>query len=60
MPMTRQISRRTMLRGVGVGLLLPWLEAMTPLAAWGKQSSDAGPPTRMAFVYVPNGKNMAD
>lgn len=49
-----------MLRGVGVGLLLPWLEAMSPLAAFGNQSSVGVPPKRLAFVYVPNGKNMAD
>lgn len=56
------ISRRTLLRGLGVSLALPWLEAMGPVVAW---ADDAGgkakkAPTRMAFIYVPNGKNMAD
>ena len=49
-----------MLRGVGVSLLLPWLEAMSPMVARGKQLSGGDPPKRMAFVYVPNGKNMVD
>jgi len=59
----RKISRRTMLRGVGTALALPLLEAMpislTPAvsaaAAAGKKS-----PLRTAFLYVPNGVNMAD
>ena len=28
-----KISRRTLLRGAGVGLSLPWLEAMMPSSA---------------------------
>ena len=47
------ISRRTVLRGLGASVALPWLEAMaSPLKA--------APPLRLGFVYVPNGKNMAD
>ena len=52
--MTRPISRRTLLRGLGVSLALPWLEAM------GVAAANTPSPTRMAFLYVPNGKNMAD
>jgi hypothetical protein len=44
------ISRRTLLRGAGVALGLPWLEAMAPAAA-GKSR----PPVRMAVLYMPNG-----
>ena len=54
-----QIPRRTFLRGLGTAMALPWLEAMAPTrltAAAGGGSS----PLRMAFVYVPNGVNMAD
>jgi uncharacterized protein DUF1552 len=50
------ISRRTMLRGVGATLALPWLEAMRParlLAA----SEASRPPVRMAALYMPNGVN---
>jgi hypothetical protein len=56
------LSRRTILRGMGVGMSLPWLEAMGPLTAWADDSpgSDKKAPNRMAFIYVPNGKNMAD
>ncbi len=60
--MTSQpLSRRTLLRGLGVSLALPWLEAMGPLTAWAKDTTKAAAaPNRMAFIYVPNGKNMAD
>lgn len=54
----RLISRRTVLRGLGTALALPWLEAMGPLAAWAGTRPTAFP-NRMAFLYVPNGKNMA-
>lgn len=55
------ISRRTVLRGLGAAVALPWLEAMGPLTAWATDSTTAKPaPNRMAILYVPNGKNMAD
>jgi hypothetical protein len=59
--MTRTlISRRTVLRGVGAAVALPWLEAMTPLSALASAPAAKSIPTRMAFLYVPNGKNMPD
>jgi hypothetical protein len=60
--MTRlPISRRTALKGLGVSLALPWLEAMGPATAWGAGADTKNPaPNRMCFCYVPNGKNMAD
>lgn len=50
------ISRRTLLRGAGVGLGLPWLEAMMPSRA---MAGTAVPrfPVRMAALYMPNGVN---
>lgn len=56
------LSRRTLLRGIGTALALPWLEAMGPLNAWADTIAPGGQtiPNRMAFVYVPNGINMAD
>ncbi|MEM9940275.1 MAG: DUF1552 domain-containing protein [Planctomycetota bacterium] len=58
------ISRRTMLRGFGTALALPWLDAMTtsaPLVAGTtSRTAIASPPVRMAFVYVPNGMHMPD
>lgn len=51
------LSRRSLLRGAGVVMGLPCLEAMTPMA----RSAYAAPtpadkrPVRMAFLFVPNG-----
>src|SRR5439155_1422738 len=49
----KQLSRRTILRGVGTAIALPFLDAMIP--AFGAKSKA---PTRMAFVYFPNGVQM--
>ena len=54
-----QISRRTMLKGVGAMLSLPFLEAMVPprlLAATGANPARKFP-VRMAALYMPNGVN---
>jgi hypothetical protein len=53
-----QISRRTVLKGLGTAIGLPLLEAMLPLYSMAGQTRKA-PPRRLAFFYVPNGKNMA-
>jgi len=56
-----QLSRRMLLRGAGVSLALPWLEAMGPLTGWAADTrQDQAAPNRLAMLYVPNGKNMAD
>lgn len=52
------LSRRTVLRGLGAAVALPWLEAMGPRSAFA--ADNATRPTRLAFLYVPNGCNMAD
>jgi len=49
------ISRRTLLRGAGTALALPWMEAM----AHALPGTPAEGPVRMAFLFVPNGINMA-
>ena len=57
-----QIPRRTFLRGVGTAIALPVLDSMLPLRALGGTTDGAAAsaaPKRMAFVYVPNGMNMA-
>jgi hypothetical protein len=54
----RTVSRRTVLRGLGTTVALPFLDAMTPAMAQRRAGRDAAPPTRMAFVYVPNGIDM--
>src|SRR5437660_9585435 len=59
--MSRLLSRRTILKGLGASIALPWLEAMGPLHAYASQQPAANRvPMRMAFLYVPNGKNMAE
>ncbi|MCI0746096.1 MAG: DUF1552 domain-containing protein [Verrucomicrobia subdivision 3 bacterium] len=52
------LTRRTFLRGMGTAMALPLLEAMTPVRILGVEP--ATNPLRMAFIYVPNGVNMAD
>jgi hypothetical protein len=55
------VSRRRVLQGLGVAISLPWLESMGPVKAWADTTDPKKvAPNRMAFVYVPNGKNMAD
>ena len=44
---TRAISRRTMLRGAGVGLALPLLNAMAPATA---RAQSAAAPRRMFAI----------
>ena len=53
------ISRRTLLRGLGTVVALPMLEAMLPLNVLAQTASKAARPNRMAFIFVPNGVNMA-
>jgi hypothetical protein len=62
-----QLHRRTFLRGLGTMVALPVLDAMLPSigkmsasAAGAAVNSTTGMPLRMAFVYVPQGKNMVD
>ena len=57
------IPRRTFLRGLGTAVALPVLDSMLPsraLAAVGGPGSVKAFPTRVAWVYVPNGANMPD
>lgn len=49
-----KISRRTVLRGAGVALALPWLEAIQPRVA-GAEPSSSDRPVRMAALFFPNG-----
>jgi hypothetical protein len=57
----RPIDRRTVLKGLGATLALPWLDAMGTATSWAAPAAGTTPaPNRMAFLYVPNGKNMAD
>jgi hypothetical protein len=56
---TRQrLSRRTVLRGLGTALALPWLEAFCPVTKARDTTRPA--PRRLCIVYVPNGVHMPD
>lgn len=52
----KALSRRTILKGMGAGIALPFLDAMTPALASSKMPGET--PVRMMFVYVPNGMMM--
>lgn len=54
---TRQLPRRTFLRGAGVALGLPLLDAMATRAARGADANRPAP-VRLAFVFFPNGAIM--
>ena len=55
----KTLSRRTVLRGAGAAIALPLLEAMA-FRSRSAQAPATKAPTRMAFVYVPNGVHMPD
>ncbi len=52
--MSKQLNRRTILRGIGTAMALPMLEAMLPQqSAFAMTAAPA--PRRAAFVFFPNG-----
>ena len=53
----KHLSRRTLLRGAGVSIALPFLDAML-LAQSSVRSSVAAPPSRFTFIYLPHGMIM--
>jgi len=52
----KAIPRRTILKGMGTAIALPFLDAMTPALGYSKAPGET--PVRMMFVYVPNGVMM--
>ena len=50
----KSLSRRTVLRGLGAAVGLPFMDAMVPAMA-APLDRAAKPAVRMGFVYVPNG-----
>ena len=52
------VRRRTVLKGLGAAIALPYLDAMLPLSA--TAATPNAFPKRMAFLYVPNGIHMPD
>lgn len=59
-PLSSPVSRRTVLRGLGVSLALPWLEATHSVARAAAWSPAAAAPRRMAFIFVPNGVHLPE
>ncbi len=51
----KSLSRRTVLKGLGTTIALPFLDAMTPAFAHAAASTG---PIRLAWFYVPNGIDM--
>jgi len=51
----RNLTRRTMLRGAGVAMALPFLESLAPAA---KAADAAQRPRRLVVFYTPNGMMM--
>ena len=45
------LPRRTLLRGLGAAVSLPFLDAMVPALT----ARAATPPSRLGFIYTPNG-----
>ena len=55
----KHLSRRTLLRGAGVALSLPLLDAMIP-AATALAKTAAAPKLRAGFFYIPHGAIMGN
>ncbi|MBK5291716.1 MAG: DUF1552 domain-containing protein [Acidobacteriia bacterium] len=55
MTVKNRLSRRTLLRGVGAAVSLPWLESISSGAPATVGESLTEPPLRTAFMFMPNG-----
>ena len=55
----KHISRRTVLKGAGISLALPFLDAMVPAATALIQTA-AAPRLRAGFFYIPYGALMSN
>jgi hypothetical protein len=49
------MTRRTMLRGIGVSMALPWMESLPAWAEGAAAASAAEPPVRLAVLFAGNG-----
>jgi hypothetical protein len=52
----KALARRTILKGIGAAIGLPFLDAMTP--AFADSQLSGGAPVRLAWFYAPNGIDM--
>ena len=55
----KHLSRRTLLKGTGVAVGLPLLDAMIP-AGTALAKTDAAPKLRAGFFYIPHGAVMSN
>ncbi len=55
-PSQPKLSRRTVLRGLGLSLGLPMFDSIAPVVA---HAAEAASPTRIAFIFVPNGVHLS-
>jgi hypothetical protein len=55
----KYLSRRTMLRGLGTAVALPFLDAMVPASTALAQTA-AAPQPKLGFIYFPHGAIMAN
>ncbi|MFN0051635.1 MAG: DUF1552 domain-containing protein [Planctomycetales bacterium] len=60
MSKTQELTRRTVLRGLGTAIALPLLDGMLPALSRAAEPAGGAAPLRMAFLYVPNGVHMQD
>jgi hypothetical protein len=56
--LTKSLPRRTVLKGMGVGIALPFLEAMLPAFSLPARAAAAKPVNRFLAFYTPNGMAM--
>ena len=54
----QSIHRRGFLKGVGAVIALPLMESILPARVAAATVGSSKPPTRMAFMFVPNGMHM--
>ncbi|MBN2292783.1 MAG: DUF1552 domain-containing protein [Pirellulales bacterium] len=60
MSIHKPISRRTLLRGLGTTIALPWLESMSGADESSVKQGKTESPRRAVFLFVPNGMHMPD
>ena len=53
------VSRRTLLRGAGVSLAVPFMDSLS-FASEGPEAKQSKPPVRLGFMYMPHGVIMDD
>jgi hypothetical protein len=56
----KTLSRRTVLRGLGTAVALPFMDVMSPCRLLSAAAPAKAAPLRMAFLYVPNGMHMPE